>query len=167
MPIADRIQDLIHVRASDLVPHPRNPRTHPPEQRQALRALLARIGFAGAELVYLNEDGEYTLIDGHLRAEEMGDDLIPCLLTNLDPEEAEQLLLTFDQIGAAATTDGHALDALRELIGPLDDPAIESILDSIRDATYAPLVGPTADTSDMEKGALDVTCPACGRVFAP
>ena len=41
--IRDRVKKLRRVKASKLVPHPGNWRTHPKEQRDALRGLLAEI----------------------------------------------------------------------------------------------------------------------------
>ena len=51
MKINDRIIAFTRVRARDLKPNPRNWRTHPPRQREALRGLLAEIGYADALLV--------------------------------------------------------------------------------------------------------------------
>jgi hypothetical protein len=44
----DRIVELRRVRASELKEHPRNWRKHPRRQREALRAMLAEVGFADA-----------------------------------------------------------------------------------------------------------------------
>ena len=44
--LRDRITELRRVRASELVPNPRNWRRHPKEQAAALRALLNEIGYA-------------------------------------------------------------------------------------------------------------------------
>ncbi len=46
--LRDRIKELRRVRASELQPHPLNWRMHPPEQREALEAVLREIGFASA-----------------------------------------------------------------------------------------------------------------------
>ena len=48
MKIRDRIKELRRVPASRLRPHPNNWRTHPPAQQDALRGLLAEIGYADA-----------------------------------------------------------------------------------------------------------------------
>ena len=52
-----------------LRPHPRNWRTHPAAQQDALRGVLAEIGYADALLARELADGSLQLIDGHLRAE--------------------------------------------------------------------------------------------------
>lgn len=43
-PIRDRIRELRRVRAGDLLPNPKNWRTHPKAQREALQGLLAEPG---------------------------------------------------------------------------------------------------------------------------
>ena len=40
----DRIVDIVTVRAGDLVPNPRNWRTHPEAQRRGLEQILDRVG---------------------------------------------------------------------------------------------------------------------------
>ena len=67
MHIRDRIQEFTRVPASELAPSPRNWRTHPQEQREALRGVLTEIGFASAILARRRDDGRLEIIDGHLR----------------------------------------------------------------------------------------------------
>ncbi len=67
MRIRDRIRELRRVRASELRPNPRNWRTHPQTQRDALCGVLAEIGYADALLARELTDGSLELIDGHLR----------------------------------------------------------------------------------------------------
>ena len=45
MNIRDRIKELRRVRAGDLRPHPKNWRTHPENQHNALRGMLAEVGY--------------------------------------------------------------------------------------------------------------------------
>jgi hypothetical protein len=45
----DRVVELRRVKASDLLPNPRNWRRHPPRQVAALRGLLKEIGFTGGK----------------------------------------------------------------------------------------------------------------------
>jgi len=66
--IKDRIRELRRVRARDLLPNPKNWRIHPRAQADALRGLLAEVGYADALLVRELPDGQLMLIDGHLRA---------------------------------------------------------------------------------------------------
>jgi hypothetical protein len=106
------VRELRRVRGADLVPHPRNWRTHPERQQQALRGVLAEIGYADALLARELPDGRLQLIDGHLRAEATPNALIPVLVLDVTEAEAEQLLLTLDPLAGLAGTDTAMLDEL-------------------------------------------------------
>lgn len=112
MRIRDRIKELRRVPASDLRPSPRNWRTHPAAQLDALRAVLAEVGFAGAELARELPDGSLELIDGHARAEIAGDSPVPVLVLDVDEAEAAKILATFDPLGAMAEANAAKLDEL-------------------------------------------------------
>ena len=64
MSIRDRIMDLRRVKACELLPNPKNWRTHPDEQADAMRGVLAEVGWADALLARETPDG-LMLIDGH------------------------------------------------------------------------------------------------------
>ena len=112
MKIRDRIKELRRVKASELIPNPKNWRTHPVAQQDALKGILAEVGFAGAVLARELDDGSLMLIDGHMRAEATTDQEIPVLILDVDEAESDKLLATFDPIAAMAESDPHALDAL-------------------------------------------------------
>lgn len=112
MNIRDRVKEFRRVPASELRPNPKNWRTHPKAQQDALRGLLAEVGFAGAELCRELPDGSLMLIDGHCRAEIMGANEVPCLILDVSESEADKLLATFDPIGAMAGADRDRLDSL-------------------------------------------------------
>lgn len=112
MNVRDRVKELRRVPAGELRPSPHNWRTHPREQLDALRGVLAEVGYAGAALAYELADGSLELIDGHARAETCGDATIPVLVLDVTPDEAKKLLATFDPLGAMATADTARLDAL-------------------------------------------------------
>src|SRR5688572_14137939 len=112
MQIRDRIRELRRVRAADLRPNPRNWRTHPPAQQDALRGVLAEIGFAAALLVRELPDGLLEISDGPLRAEAAADALVPVLLLDVDETEADKLLATFDPLSAMAEMNAEALNNL-------------------------------------------------------
>ena len=112
MKIRDRIKELRRVKASELIPNPKNWRTHPIAQQDALKGILAEVGFAGAVLARELDDGSLMLIDGHMRAETTHDQEIPVLILDVDEAESDKLLATFDPIAAMAESDPHALDAL-------------------------------------------------------
>ena len=101
----DRIVDLRRVPASDLVPHPLNPRVHPEAQNSALRASLSERGIADTLLTYVRADGRLGLIDGHERTELLGDALVPVVVTDLTEDEATAFLAEHDAITLLALYD--------------------------------------------------------------
>jgi DNA modification methylase len=111
MKIRDRIKELRRVPAGELLPNPKNWRTHPKAQQDALRGVLAEVGIADALLVR-ETPAVLQLIDGHLRADTSPDTLWPCLILDVDDAEADKLLATVDPLAAMAETDAAKLDAL-------------------------------------------------------
>lgn len=112
MNIRDRIIDFRRVKASELRPNPRNWRTHPEAQQNALRGILAEVGYVDALLARSLPDGTLELVDGHLRAETTPDMEVPVLVCDLDDAEAAKVLATFDPLSAMAETNAVMLDAL-------------------------------------------------------
>ena len=130
MDIRNRIKSLRQVRASELVPHPKNWRTHPEAQADALRGVLSEVGFAGAILTRTLPDGKLQIIDGHLRAETLPDMKVPVLVTDLTEAEADKLLATLDPMAAMAEADDAKL---RELLAGIDteSEALKAMLDGL------------------------------------
>ena len=112
MKIRDRIRELRRVPASDLLPNPKNWRTHPKAQQDALRGVLAEVGMADACLARELPDGSLMLIDGHLRAETAADAKVPVLILDVSEAEADKLLATLDPLAAMAESDAAKLDEL-------------------------------------------------------
>ncbi|MGQ0614693.1 MAG: hypothetical protein ACT4PV_13235 [Planctomycetaceae bacterium] len=83
MQVRDRIVEFRRVPARTLRPHPSNWRTHPKAQQEALRGILAEVGYADALLARRLEDGSLQLIDGHLRAETTPDQEVPVLVLDV------------------------------------------------------------------------------------
>ena len=116
MKIRDRISELRRVPASELQPNPKNWRTHPKAQADALKGVLAEVGIADAVLARELEDGTLMLLDGHLRVETMGDQILPVLVLDVDEAEGDKVLATLDPLAAMAGSDAAKLDAiLREV----------------------------------------------------
>lgn len=111
MKIRDRIKELRRVPASELLPNPKNWRTHPDAQKNALRGVLAEVGIADAVLARETPNG-LMLIDGHLRTETITDALIPVLVLDVNEAEADKILATLDPLAAMAESDPVKLDAL-------------------------------------------------------
>lgn len=116
MKIRDRIVELRRVPASELRPNPKNWRTHPEAQANALKGVLAEVGIADAVLARELEDGTLMLLDGHLRVETMGDQILPVLVLDVNEAEGDKVLATLDPLAAMAEADTAKLDAiLREI----------------------------------------------------
>ena len=126
MQIRDRIKELRRVTASELIPNPKNWRTHPVEQQDALRGVLAEVGYADALIARETPDG-LMLVDGHLRAETTPDSEVPVLILDIDEAEADLMLATLDPLAAMAGRDEERLD---ELLANLenDNESIASLL---------------------------------------
>jgi DNA modification methylase len=112
MNIRNRVKALRNVRAADLAPNPKNWRTHPKAQQDALRGILAEVGYADALLARELPDGSLMLVDGHLRAETTPEQEVPVLILDINEAEADKLLLSLDPLAALAETNAQALDAL-------------------------------------------------------
>lgn len=126
MKIRDRVKELRRVKASELIPHPDNWRTHPPHQRAALQGVLDEVGYADALIAYETPAG-LQLIDGHLRAETTPDQKVPVLVVDLDEAEAKKVLATLDPLTGLAEANTEALDALVDEIETQNE-AIKSLL---------------------------------------
>jgi len=111
--LRDRIVRFERIDPSKIRPNPRNWRTHPDKQRDALRGVLADVGIVDAVLVRDTGDGTYLLVDGHLRAEEITNQPVPALVLDLDEREEAEVLATFDPVGDLA---GKDVDTLRALL---------------------------------------------------
>ena len=127
--IRDRIKSLRRVRAGDLIPNPRNWRTHPQEQQDALRGILAEVGYADALLVREAPEG-LVLIDGHLRAGLDPEAKVPVLVLDVTAEEADKIMLTLDPLAAMAEADQQRLEELLREIETRSD-AVQSLLNSL------------------------------------
>jgi ParB-like chromosome segregation protein Spo0J len=130
MHIRDRIKDLRRVPAKALRPHPKNWRTHPEHQRDALQGVLAEIGYADALLARELPDGSLELIDGHLRAETTPEAEVPVLVLDLNDAEADKLLALLDPLAAMAGSDVDTLAALLSGV-ETENEAVRRVLDDL------------------------------------
>ncbi|MGH9443944.1 MAG: hypothetical protein ACRD16_16890 [Thermoanaerobaculia bacterium] len=168
MKIRDRVRELRRVPARDLIPNPKNWRTHPAAQQDALRGVLAEIGYADALLVRETPEG-LVLIDGHLRAETTPDAEVPVLVLDVTAEEADKILLTLDPLAGLAETDRDALAGLLATVES-ESEAVRNLFAKL--AEDSGITPPAFDPASLEdQGRLDrknqVTCPECGHEFTP
>ena len=127
----DRIREFTRLRAGDLQADERNYREHSVSQRAALEEELERIGWWGAVLVRELDDGGYMIVDGHLRADIAPDEEVPALVLDVDEDEAAEIMLTHDAIGAMAHLHKSKLDALIEQVNPGE--RIDALLKEVRE----------------------------------
>ena len=152
MKVRDRIKELRRVRAADLQPNPRNWRTHPAAQQDAMKGILAEVGYADALLTRETPEGGLMLIDGHLRAETTPDQDVPVLVLDVSEAEAAKLLATLDPLAALAGTDSAKLDALLREV-ETGSEALQQMLDQM--AQDAGIVPPVEDLSEPPTPNLD------------
>jgi len=155
--IRDRIQELRRVKASELMPNPKNWRLHPVTQENALRSILADIGFADAAIARQTDAG-LMLIDGHLRTDVASDAEIPVLIVDLNEEEADRLLATLDPIATMAEANSDMLENLIRGVDFSED--VSDLLEGIIDRQEVPEPPAGFDTfdGDME---TQFKCPKC------
>jgi rubrerythrin len=158
--IKDRIKGLRRVKASELRPHAKNWRMHPPAQQEALRGILAEVGYVDALIARELKDGSLELIDGHLRAEMTPDTKVPVLVVDLSDKEAEKVLATLDPLAAMAERDQAKLD---ELLGDIrtNSEALTAMFQNMTGKT-AEALAPTEFKSFDETIDTSYCCPKCG-----
>ena len=175
MNIRNRVKELRHVPASDLRPNPKNWRTHPKAQQDALRGILAEVGMADACLARELDDGSLMLIDGHLRAETIGEETVPVLILDVDEAEADKILATLDPLAGMADSDAVKLD---ELLRNVDtgSEALQELISSIADQAglYETLSNSNEQEAETESNTKEIDvgdfnlqhkCPKCGFEF--
>ena len=169
MSIRDRVKELRRVRASELLPNPRNWRRHPRAQRDALEGMLSEVGYADALLARETPEG-LMLVDGHLRAETTPDMTVPVLVLDVKEEEADKLIATLDPLAAMAEADTEALAALVSELGERGDEALSGLLQDLHQIDLGHV--PDFEPESIEKQSLLdrnrlIQCPECGHEFRP
>lgn len=169
MKIRDRIKELRRVRAAELVPNLKNWRQHPQRQREALKGILAEIGYADALIARETGDGSLILVDGHLRAETTPDQMVPVLVLDVTEPEADKLLLSMDPVSAMADADPVALKELIEKSNAACE-ALKEMHRGLADAVglYKTDKSAAADGAkevDLSEIKMDFCCPECGFEF--
>ncbi len=141
MQIRDRVKELRRVKAGLLRPNPQNWRTHPQAQQDALRGVLAEIGYAAALLARQLPDGTLELLDGHLRAETTPDMEVPVLVVELDDREAAKLLALHDPLAGMAESNDQMLSELLAEV-ETESEAVQGLLDKMLADAQLPDDGP-------------------------
>jgi DNA modification methylase len=162
-PWRSRIVGHAEVAPADLVPNPRNWRTHPPEQQRALTGALSEVGWV-AEVLVNRTTGH--VVDGHLRVElavARKEPTIPVTYVELTEAEERLVLATLDPLAAMASAEKDALAALLADLEPADD-ALATLLAELAEqhGLRRPILGdpddvpPVPDEADVyvEPGSL-------------
>ena len=157
-PLKNRVIEVRQVDPAKLKPNPNNPRVHGAGQREAFRAVLDEIGFAGALLARKKGRG-LELIDGHLRAEELpAGEKVPVVVVDLSEDEARKLAAVYDPIAGLADYDGAKIDALLEGT-EFEQEALTAIIDSIKPSVPIP----PSTFPEVDPGTITThyRCPKC------
>jgi DNA modification methylase len=147
MSFRDRIRDFRRVRAGALTAHPANWREHPVAQQEALRGVLAEIGYADAIIARELCDGTLQILDGHLRADLDPDQEVPVLIVDLNDAEAAKFLVSHDPLAAMAEANDAALTSLLGQITTESD-ALQAMLNDLAEEVGADQVQ-VDDSSDV------------------
>lgn len=167
MEVRDRVREFRRVRAAELRPSPRQWKSHPEAQANALRGILAEVGFGQAVVAFENERGELELIDGHLRSSTTPEQEIPCLVLDVTREEAYKLLATMDPLVELAQAIPQKLEELLKEFST-DNVAVEGMLEGLK-ARHG-IKPPHFEAAGLDaQGRLDqkqmTVCPKCGHEF--
>lgn len=102
------------MRAGDVLPHPLNPKIHPPSQNEALTGLLEDVGKCDILKAYRSEreGGKLVFFDGHARQGLKPDEIWNVGIYDVTDDEADKLLLTFDPIAQEAQASQAKLEML-------------------------------------------------------
>jgi len=129
-PWRTRIVGHAEVPPAELVPSPRNWRSHPPDQQRALAGALAEVGWV-AEVLVNRTTGN--VVDGHLRIElalARDERTVPVTYVELSDDEERLVLASLDPLAAMATAEEEQLTALLAGLDPADD-ALRALLDDL------------------------------------
>jgi ParB-like chromosome segregation protein Spo0J len=152
-----------------LVSNPRNWRTHPRPQLDALAGVLSEVGWVQDVLVNRTTGN---VVDGHARIQlalTRKEASVPVVYVELSEAEEAKVLATLDPIGAMAGADRDQLERLLQDV-TTDDAALRQALRDLgeREGITPPDFQPA---TLEEQGRLDeratVTCPRCGHEFTP
>lgn len=131
MQVRNRIKKLAQLDPSQIVPNPKNWRTHPHAQREVLGGLFADIGIVNACIVRPVGDDKFMLIDGHLRTEVLADQKIPCIILDVNEQEADKILLSLDPLSGMAQLDPAKLNELLSSV-ELSNESLQSLKSNLQ-----------------------------------
>lgn len=161
--IADRIKTYEQRPKRDIRRNLFNFRTHSEAQLSALAGILRQTGWADALVCYeIDEDDDghtLELIDGEARWSGADpDDMLPCLVLDVDVTEARELLLAMDPVSQMADIEPEALQALLAGTALDSGDGLEEMMRDLRfDAGVATEEDYAAGQVAPDGGKTDVT----------
>ena len=121
------------------------------------------MGVADAVIARELPDGSLLLLDGHLRAETMGDQLVPVLVLDVNEAEGDKILATLDPLAAMAEADTEKLDAILRAVDTGSEAVQQMLSDLAAEAGVVPKDDPDAGAADpafkySQQYAVTVVC---------
>ena len=154
----------VWMRPDELPDNPLNWRTHPQLQVDALRDVIAEVGWAGA-LLYNERTGR--LVDGHARkgmAEQGGK--VPVLVGSWSEEQERKILATLDPLGGMAEVDTEKLNLLLREVQTESEPIAEMLTELMKNANLYQ-ADPPEDFPEVDENIpVKHVCPKCGYQFS-
>lgn len=155
MEFRDRITELKRIKGKELLDNEGNWRVHPALQKDAVTGILDEVGVVGAFLVYDSErQGGLTVIDGHLRKSIDPEFEWPCLMTDLNDEEADFVLSVLDPSTSMARVDVEKFRALTRSFNT-DNIALRELLRQV-DAGRLSEIAKEDEEKDKREGIADM-----------
>jgi ParB-like chromosome segregation protein Spo0J len=159
MEVKNRIKAFKMIERGKLRPRADNFRLHPEIQQAALTAAVQEFGITSALLVRPIGKDEYEILDGHLRLDVLPNTKLPCLVLDVNDEEARKILLTHDAIAELAVVDPAGFDALAKLT-KFDNDVLSNFIsqiqsDSTISAIEAASAGGESDEDDDSEESED------------
>jgi ParB-like chromosome segregation protein Spo0J len=169
-PWQNRIVGHDTVDPNTLLKNPANWRTHPKNQREALGAVLDKVGWVQDAIV--NQRSGF-VIDGHLRIDLAiaRSEKVPVVYVDLSPEEEALILASIDPLSAMAVPDSEKLTALLSQFS-VEPGALADLLglgpkpsEGLTDPDECPAVQEAVVTQlgDLWLLGAYVECPHCGE----
>lgn len=139
---------LEYLDPKDLADNPSNWRLHPKSQTQALKDVVAEVGFAGA-LLYNETTGR--LIDGHARKSLFKGQKVPVLIGSWTEDQERKILVTLDPLSAMAAPNQDALLSLLQSV-EFSSKAVNDLLEALANGENGAM--PFPDLPEGEKGTI-------------
>lgn len=169
--IRKRIVKVVPMRLGDILPNPRNPKSHPKQQREALRGSVRELGFGTVPIAYTSQrlGGKLAFGDGHMRGDEFADFVTDVAITDYTDEEIDKFLLYADPIAAMAEYESQRLDSLLRDVNTDDESLMKMLTDLAQQSGLYPDGAPDVQFKEYDESVADdvemIECPHCGKDF--